>query len=64
MESAKKAKPRKKMSTISGFGLPARGATGVREHHRTNVEKLFDHCRAQIPIEEINGNLNSLFGKE
>ena len=63
-EHLKKSNPKKKTGLISGFRLPAQGATGVREHHRTNVEKLFDHCRAQIPIEDIDANLNALFAKE
>ena len=38
---------------ISSFGLPGKGAEGVRAFHRTNEEKILPHTRLGLSDTDI-----------
>ena len=64
LESKKKAKPKRKLGSVSGFMLPAQGAQGVRQHHKINVENIPANRRAQIPDSDIDLNMQELYRGE
>lgn len=50
----KKENPKRKSGTISAFGLPSKGAEGVRSHHKNNEEKILAHRRFGFTDEEVD----------
>lgn len=46
--------PKRKSGTISAFGLPSKGAEGVRSHHKNNEEKILSHRRFGFTDEEVD----------
>jgi hypothetical protein len=54
-----KKKPKRKSGRISAFGLPAKGAEGVRSHHKNNEDKILPHRRLGITDAQIDINVKT-----
>ena len=48
-DERKKTNPKRKGGTISQYGVPGRGAEGVRSYHKSNDEKILAHRRLSLP---------------
>ena len=61
MESRIHPHPKRRRRRISSFGATARGAEGVRTHHKTNEEKILAHRRLGIKDNDLfNTNCKQL----